>query len=913
MKNFVRPLLLCITIAAIAVTVSAVLAQSSSAQVAEVCISVVPPPPGSDCGLGGSIGGGGGTGTLGAHCETASGKGFCASDSSGQNTCGAGCSDSSTHGQCSPDGAQCTDGHDGSGASCDEIMQAGGCPQPGGGGFKCVWATDGPACVASDNPNDKCDALSCDNQCQPGTPGCKDNSKCVSDANGKNRRCVASPGSTCGKSCYLQCDPNTDAFCSPNAKCSAALRKCVPNGPGETGNCDQIACGFQCTPGTPGCIGDSACINKQCAAGYLGNNCDQNACTNQCDYITGGPNCQAHSLCINKVCQDGFWGFGCDQKSCSAGGGPGPGPGPGGGGGGGIIPGPGGGGNNQSTCGIINGDPACFMGGGGKQCTVDADCGGGPGGGGGNNQSTCGVLNGQPRCFVGGGGRLCRFDADCGGGGGGGINQATCGIINGQPACFIGGGGGICNFDNDCRGGGGGGGGGINPGPGGGGGINPGPGGGGGGGGGGSGGNDGSTCGTLNGKSACFAGGGGDACTLDADCSGSGGGNTSSDKGTLIVKKDAQGCNSSPDVDDATFYFGLSPTPYTVTVPTQCDSDSGNGSGSGQVDIPVGNYSIQEFTQAFWKSGPKNASCGSGSGGSTDSASFTITKGGTTTCTFQDTGYGNLEIQKIAKTGDDSFNYTITPETTGGKSSNLSVTTSNHEGSKAEQEKSNMTYMIVEAKNPNWNIDNVICHDGDGYEVGKPETITDQNGKKTYTGKVTGVPVDQAQTTTCTFTNSQAPGFLTILKKTTNYNASPYISACNINDINHSLYFSYLIDPGNNIADLCINDYDAAKREGYGSFYQGQIEPGTYEIQEVWPSGWESKTFQCYNQDANGFWTIWNGWPVVGEGKVRGVKIESNKETQCFFTNNFIQSGGGSGSGSNEIPIINRPPSPTSY
>ena len=207
--------------------------------------------------------------------------------------------------------------------------------------------------------------------------------------------------------------------------------------------------------------------------------------------------------------------------------------------------------------------------------------------------------------------------------------------------------------------------------------------------------------------------------------------------------------------------------------------------------LQPGSYSLAESTKKGWD--PTGATCDDGS----NPASIDIAAGEVVTCTFENTKRGQLIVVKNAAGGNGSFSFssqTLTPTPF-----NL-VTT----GGTAQRSFTNLlpgTYDVTETTPAGWDLTSATCSDGS-----TPASIA----------------VAPGETVTCTFENAKR-GSLTVVKSTVGGDGA----------------FSF--------TSQTLGAFSLTTVNGKAQSVFTNLVPGTYDVSESVPAGWELTSATCSN------------------------------------------------------------------
>ncbi len=251
--------------------------------------------------------------------------------------------------------------------------------------------------------------------------------------------------------------------------------------------------------------------------------------------------------------------------------------------------------------------------------------------------------------------------------------------------------------------------------------------------------------------------------------------------------------------------------------------------------IPGGNYSISETVPSGWTQ--TSATCTNGT-----PAAVTVAAGATTTCTFTNTQQpGSITVVKNTVGGNGTFafisNFGVASLTTIGNTASQTVISLIPGGN----------YSISETVPSGWTQTSATCTNG------TPAAVT----------------VAAGATTTCTFTNTQQPGSITVVKNTVGGNGTfAFISNFGV---------ASLTTIGNTASQTVIS----------------LIPGGNYSISETVPSGWTQTSASCTNGTpaaitvAAGATTICTFTNTLQQGSITVVKNTVGGNGTFEFTSNF--------------------------
>lgn len=272
---------------------------------------------------------------------------------------------------------------------------------------------------------------------------------------------------------------------------------------------------------------------------------------------------------------------------------------------------------------------------------------------------------------------------------------------------------------------------------------------------------------------------------------------------------------------NGTFDFTVGgPSPSTPSITT-----SGNTGTTGFITVNAGGYSVSEAGQIGWDL--TSSSCDSGT-----PAGFTVTNGGSVTCTFTNTKRATVIIQKNTTGGDGTFDFTGTGAN--GLPGSFGITTSSSAGSQTYTVTPGVQYGVSETVPSEWKLTSSSCTSG------TPASFTPTAG----------------QTITCTFNNIKRSHL--IVQKTT-------IPA----DDPATFLISATSSTGGTIAGGYMTITDSTDKDY-------EVTPGTYTVTEVASADWWSKTGDTC-QDV-----------VVAAGETKYCEITNTKRGKIIISKNAI-------------------------
>ena len=253
---------------------------------------------------------------------------------------------------------------------------------------------------------------------------------------------------------------------------------------------------------------------------------------------------------------------------------------------------------------------------------------------------------------------------------------------------------------------------------------------------------------------------------------------------------------------------------FTSTMPGAGSFSLATGSNTASRTfngVTPGTYTISEIVPAGWAL--TGATC---SNGTPDS--FTVTAGATVTCTFTNTRVGAITIAKSTVGGDGSFSFTsqtLTPAA-------FALTTV---AGAAQQNFANLTpgtYDVSETAQFGWDLTSATCSDGSN-----PASIDLAAGENV----------------TCTFTNTKR-GSITVVKQAVG---------------------------GDDTFEFLSSNFGAFNLTTVGGTAQRSITgltPGTYNVSETVPAGWELTSATCSDGS-----------------NPNSINLAAGEDVTCTFTN----------------------------
>nr|WP_274388153.1 prealbumin-like fold domain-containing protein [Salsipaludibacter albus] len=274
-----------------------------------------------------------------------------------------------------------------------------------------------------------------------------------------------------------------------------------------------------------------------------------------------------------------------------------------------------------------------------------------------------------------------------------------------------------------------------------------------------------------------------------------------------------------PDGDSATFDFTGD---ITATL--------GDGQTSTPVSVLPGTYSASETVPDGWALTGIGCSDGNSSG-TGNTATFVVAAGEDVVCTFTNTKDGSIKVTKQTDPDGDPATFDFTGDLVGTIGDGGSLSTGVAPGS----------HSVSESDAPGWDLTDITCSD-------------DDSGGNTGT-RTASFDVSPGEDVECTFTN-QKDANIVITKQTLPDGAV------------QSFTFDADYDgDGFSLADGASDD-------------SGDLDPGTYDVTELVPTGWDLASLTCSDTgDAEG------ASSVDLETETASVNLQAGETVNCTFTN----------------------------
>jgi len=272
--------------------------------------------------------------------------------------------------------------------------------------------------------------------------------------------------------------------------------------------------------------------------------------------------------------------------------------------------------------------------------------------------------------------------------------------------------------------------------------------------------------------------------------------------------------------NDGSFEFTsstLSPSPFTIAT-------SGNTGSQSFGPLPAGVYDVGETVPAGWdlisstcdNDSPVNA--------------INLNGGDNVTCTFTNRQRGTLIVQKIAQGGDDTFgfgSFSLPPP-----SDVFNIVTSGGTGSVTIPNLVPGIFDVAEVGiPPGWNLIESTCSDG---------------------SLISSIDIAAGETVTCTFTN-QREGDITIIKNTVGANGTFQFNS------------------------LGLGNFGITTAANTGSQNFPGLAPGSYDVAEVIPAGWQLTGLVCSDPNGN---TV-----VDAAAGTAQINLDPGESVSCTYTN----------------------------
>ena len=317
---------------------------------------------------------------------------------------------------------------------------------------------------------------------------------------------------------------------------------------------------------------------------------------------------------------------------------------------------------------------------------------------------------------------------------------------------------------------------------------------------------------------------------------------TNSGRGNIVVEKVTNGGSGAFDFTSGT----LSPSAFTLT--TTAAGAAGKDSDTFS-NLAPGTYDVDEDVPAGWDL--TSATCNDGS----NVGSISVSAGETVTCTFTNTKRGNIVVEKVTNGGSGAFDFT---SGTLSPSAFTLTTTAAGAAGKDSDTFSNLapgTYDVDEDVPAGWDLTSATCNDG---------------------SNVGSISVSAGETVTCTFTNTKRGNI--VVEKVTNGGSGAFD------------FTSGTLSPS-----AFTLTTTAAGAAGKDSDTFNNLAPGTYDVDEDVPAGWDLTSATCSDNSNPGSIGLSAGETVTCT--FTNTKKTTSLRTEQSFTPQDTAIIGGSGSG----------------
>ncbi len=269
--------------------------------------------------------------------------------------------------------------------------------------------------------------------------------------------------------------------------------------------------------------------------------------------------------------------------------------------------------------------------------------------------------------------------------------------------------------------------------------------------------------------------------------------------------------------------FGFELTGPDNDLPVSTSLSNGNCDfGPGDVNEVMlaagGGYAISEDPADGWDT---QVAC-VGSAGPEDPANINLSPDETVICTYTNTQRGHVIVQKQTNPAGVLQTFSFSGDAAGVIA----------DGETIDVEVAAGQYVSTEAATNNWNLDSIICDDGDSSGNGSTATFNVQAG----------------ESVTCTFTNSYigvANGFIIVRKQT--------------DPEDDSQVFAFSGDLNGDIADK--------------GTLAAEVAPGQYTSTEQALAGWDLDSISCDDEDSS------------GDGATATFNVAAGEAVTCTFIN----------------------------
>jgi hypothetical protein len=297
---------------------------------------------------------------------------------------------------------------------------------------------------------------------------------------------------------------------------------------------------------------------------------------------------------------------------------------------------------------------------------------------------------------------------------------------------------------------------------------------------------------------------------------------TNTQKGTVVVVKNTIG-------GDGTFNFTASPTGKGIDASFSLTTSGLTATKTFNQVSAGGPYSITEAAQSGWI--PTSATCTNGT-----PSSFTLTPGGTVTCTFTNEKAGHLIVNKVTIPSGDTTVFAITASGTGTISGGGAGAVST--AAPRDYEVSHGTYSVTETPQAGWDETANTC---------------------------TGIAIAAGETKSCTITNTKRAN-LVIVKNTVGGNG----------------------DFGFTATGSDLSNFTIATSGNAGSRTFTNVRPGAHSVSEAVPNGWDLTGLSCAIT-VTGLGTSSSSLPALpveqNTSGLLNISLAAGDTYSCTFTN----------------------------
>ncbi|HXE74729.1 MAG TPA: kelch repeat-containing protein [Candidatus Xenobia bacterium] len=299
---------------------------------------------------------------------------------------------------------------------------------------------------------------------------------------------------------------------------------------------------------------------------------------------------------------------------------------------------------------------------------------------------------------------------------------------------------------------------------------------------------------------------------------------TNTKAGRIITRKVTQ---PDPDPTNQSFEFDPSWSQANFSLVNGGSNDSGN--------LTPGNYSVEEINIPSGWTLLNTVTCDDDDGSNPrgNPANLVLDPGEVITCTFTNEAKARITVVKNTIGGDDTFSYSRS------FGANFDITTSGGTGSQNFSNLDPGSYSVTELGPPTgWTFISLVCDDND-------------NAGGIISGQTATLDLDAGEHITCTYTNRKKARI--IVEKQTVGGDGDFVFSGEIS--------------------ATLSDNETADK---------LVEPGTYQVSELVPSGWDLTSLSCDDSDSTG-----NVPPTKapGESGTATFVVAAGETVKCTFTN----------------------------